>query len=327
MDTGQPPLRICVGVITRNRPEMFVMLLDSLRDMTGISKYEITFALVENNPRSTLSKVVEDFKRETQHSTTVYEVEERIGIPIARNRILRIAKRFDTDLVAFIDDDETVDRHWLQNFVTEMLDRDLDLVGGPVRLHPVEPGASATQRAIWRGLVRRNQRIERKASALQRAGRDDVVTIITSNWLCKREFLDDSGVRFDEGLGFSGGSDTSFYRSARARGARTGWVSGAVVHEFMPLSRLNARYQFCRTRDQAMASFHRKYKRITPTVVARSVGFFVVKAVAGVGLLLVAPLNGGRTLTAAIRSFGFAVGRVRAVFGQRSEHYKSTHGH
>ena len=153
------------------------------------------------------------------------------------------------------------------------------------------------------------------------------MTIITSNWLCKREFLDDSGVRFDEGLGYSGGSDTSFYRSARARGARTGWVSGAVVYEFMPLSRLSARYQFGRTRDQAMASFHRKYKSVTPTVVARSVGFFIVKVVAGVGLLLVAPVNGGITLTAGARSFGFAFGRMCAVFGQRSEHYKSTHGH
>ena len=143
---------------------MFVKLLDSLLNMSGISSYEITFAIVENNRHATLSQIVGGFQRETPRTTTVYEVEERIGIPIARNRILRIAKQAKTDLVAFIDDDETVDRRWLHNLVTEMLDRDRDLVGGPVRLHPVEPGASAAQRAIWRGLVRRNQRIEPQTS-------------------------------------------------------------------------------------------------------------------------------------------------------------------
>lgn len=326
MDKGQPPLRICVGVITRNRPEMFVKLLDSLRDMTCTGGFAITFAIVENGSRKTLCEIVENFKRETPNSNTVYEIEERIGIPIARNRVLCISQRANAELVAFIDDDETADREWLHNFVTEMQERGLDLAGGPARLHPVDPAASSAQRVIWRGLVRRNHRIERRANALKQAGQDSVVTIITSNWMCRRRFLDETGVRFNEALRYSGGSDTSFYRSARAKGAKTGWVGGAIVYEFMPLSRLNARYQFRRTRDQAMASFHRKYERVTAIAVARSAGFFVVKVVAGVCLLLVAPLNGGRTLTAAIRSFGFAFGRVRAVFGQRSEHYKSTHG-
>lgn len=150
------------------------------------------------------------------------------------------------------------------------------------------------------------------------------VTVITSNWLVRNSFLIKTGTEFNEGYGFSGGSDTEFFKRAKARRAKSGWAPTAIVSEMMPLSRLTLGYQFNRASQQSIASFRLKYPQAT--VLVRSVMFFVLKMFAAALLLIAALWTKGQTLTAAARSAGFAVGRLRALQGAVSTHYKETHG-
>lgn len=316
-------MRICIGVITRNRKQMLSELLRSFEAMQVPEGCSLVYAIVENDTQKSLEDVIPILGG--QHEVH-YEIEPKPGIPAARNKVLEISLREACDFTAFVDDDETVDAAWLVEIFNELRTRELDLVGGPVRLHPAAKGASFLNRIIWKGLVERNRRIERKAAGHREAGSDNKVTVITSNWLIDNRFLTRTGIVFDEGLGMSGGSDTAFYKLARSLGVKSGWAPDALVYEEMPLSRLTMRYQFKRGRDQSIASFHNKYKSASLNAALRTLVFCIFKIIGGLLLIVAIPFTGGRTLTLAARNFGVALGRVYALVGRRSNHYKKVHG-
>lgn len=316
-------MRICIGVITRNRIQMLSDLLRSFTALKVPVGCSLVYAIVENDTQKSLDEVVTFLGDDHE---VHYEIEPKPGIPAARNKVLEISLREACDFTAFVDDDETVDADWLVAIFGELKARELDLVGGPVRLQAVAEDASFQNRIIWKGLVERNRRIERKAARHRDAGSDDKVTVITSNWLIDNLFLTRTGITFDEGLGMSGGSDAAFYKLSRSLGVKSGWAPDALVYEEMPLSRLTTAYQFKRGRDQSIASFHNKYKRSSPKAVLRTVLFFIFKIIGGFLLILAIPFTGGRTLTLAARNFGVALGRVYALLGKRSSHYQKVHG-
>ena len=316
-------MRICIGVITRNRKQMLSDLLRSFTALQVPEECSLVYAIVENDTQKSLEDVIPILGDGPELH---YEIEPKPGIPAARNKVLEISLREACDFTAFVDDDETVDAAWLAEIFKELQTRQLDLVGGPVRLHPVAKEASFQHRIIWKGLVERNRRIERKAATHRQAGSDGKVTVITSNWLIDNRFLTRTGIRFDEGLGMSGGSDTAFYKLARSLGVKSGWAPDALVFEEMPLSRLTMLYQFKRGRDQSIASFHNKYKTASLKAALRTFVFCVFNVIGGFLLILAIPFTGGRTLTLAARNFGVALGRVYALMGRRSSHYKNVHG-
>ena len=110
---------ICVGTITRNRPLMLKNLFESYARMQVPAGTSIRFVVVENNDQPTLSDVVETFRKRLPQSTVQYEVEPRLGIAFARNRVLDCALDAGDDLLTFADDDETVEPDWLVQLLAE----------------------------------------------------------------------------------------------------------------------------------------------------------------------------------------------------------------
>jgi glycosyltransferase involved in cell wall biosynthesis len=305
---------------------MLQALLRSFEQMQIGPNTEVVFAVVENGEEPSLSEMICEFQDNVLGSKVVYEVEPQLGIPTARNHVLEIAIREKMDFVGFVDDDETVDPEWLVQMLACIEGRGLDLVGGPVRLHPLDYPPTPMQRLIYRGLVARCSRIERRAALLRQEAQDHRVTIITSSWLGRCEFILSAGLRFDASLGFSGGSDTAIYRAALAEGAKTGWCPQALVYETMPPTRLTPGYQFGRAKDQAVAAYRRKFPRITWKLPARNLVFVSSKILSGFLLAAFSIFNRGASLTSSIRAFGFAYGTICAMLGHRSEHYRRVHG-
>ena len=315
-------MRICVGTITRNRNNGLKQLIDSYSRMSLPVQCVVIFSVVENNSLLSVTDIVQSLEKIGR----VYcEPEPELGIPFARNRVLEISLRENCDYTTFVDDDETVEQDWLLSLLDEIQSRNLDLVGGPVALHELDSDAKALNRSIWRGINRRNEKVFKSAEDHRRNNVDDKVFISTNNWMIDNKFLSRTNLRFDETLRFSGGSDTVFYRTARELGARTGWAPNAIVFETMPLTRLTFGYQYCRGRDQSIAAFRMKYPIVNLSVFLKSIIFIISKALTGLVLLLVAPLKRFVTLSAAARNFGLAVGRLKAIFGFQSTHYKKIH--
>ena len=265
--------------------------------------------------------MVDDFQTHCNDADVVYEIEPQLGIPFARNRVLNLALEHDCELLAFVDDDEIVDDDWLISLHTELQSRKLQLVGGPVRIQPASENANWLERAIWRGLVHRNARIESASHRRWQHGSDHRISIVTNNWLADLRFLSEKNLKFEESLGLSGGSDTLFFRHFKQKNGRSGWAPNAIVREYWPLSRLTIGYQFRRGRDQSISNFRNKVDGVTPWVVINSMVFVLYKILSAIVLSLLSLVDGGRSSVRALRAMGFVVGRVKALFGIKSRHY------
>lgn len=119
------PPRVTVAVCTRERPE-------SLRScLTSVLKMEypnLELLVVDNAPTTAASR---DVVREVDHAHRVhYVVEPRAGVSWARNRAIAEASE---DIIAFIDDDEVADPHWLTEIVRAFAEvPGVDVVSGPM---------------------------------------------------------------------------------------------------------------------------------------------------------------------------------------------------
>jgi len=314
-----------IGIATRQRREMVCHLLSALLKLDRPSHIQLRFILVENEAELHLTDSVSDFQKQLrENDKVIHALESRMGIPFARNRILKLAHEHECELLAFLDDDVIPKTNWLMEMVNELQHQQLDLVGGPVHLSPIDTTTANWQhRLVWRGLHYRFRRIEWVAQLYHQQGRDDQVTVITSSWLANLRFLKDHQLQFDESMGLSGGTDSRFYRELKAAGGKTGWAPGAIVSETWPLSRLTLAYQYSRGRDQAIAHFYNKYPHTQLLTLLSSLAFIVSKLMTALLLVPFGCFGIGSAATGAMRSLGMGVGRFRALTGHKSSHYQT----
>ncbi len=306
---------------------MFATALDSLSRMKLPADVEVVFCLVENADDLNVRAEIETFEKSVPDCKVIFGNEPRLGIPFARNAALDLALKAGCDWLAFIDDDETVDGDWLCKLLDTLRERELDLVGGPVRTLAPKDDLPWLQRSILQGLIARARRIE-TAARLRTANKlDHTVSIVTNNWLARLDFLRRTGIRFDEGLGLSGGSDIAIFREIRQAGGKTGWAPDAVVYEEIPAGRLSFAYQYARGRDQQLATYNIKRAQSGRARVLSSSGFILTKTLVGALRVLFSPFFGGTTLVLGLRAFGAAAGRLRGLTGARSTHYDRVAGH
>jgi glycosyltransferase involved in cell wall biosynthesis len=312
---GDGKLRVCVATITYRRPVMLAALLESFVELRLPSDTELLFLVVDNEEGGSAASVVNFYRERLRPNSVHYRLEPRRGIPFARNRALDAADAIGVDLLAFVDDDETVGPEWLLNLVAAHRNRGLHLVGGPVRFGEWETGAAPNRwsRLMLQGIRAHYADKERSANERARSGREGEIVVLTNNWLIDMNWLRKTQLRFNERLRFSGGSDALFYNQAKARGIRSGWCCDAVVRERIHPSRATFSHQFTRARSQAIASFHRNYTRVD-TGVAIAAGFScLLKAVGCMACAAMLPFKGGWALVQIARQSGWIVGRIQAI--------------
>ena len=116
-NTGTILMNVAVGVITRKRPRGIARLLESIsalhRAQDGAGTVRVTLIVVENDISSALSEPL------SCKVPIHYVLEPKVGIPCARNRVIKEALLLDPrpEWLAFVDDDETVEPNWLQIMV------------------------------------------------------------------------------------------------------------------------------------------------------------------------------------------------------------------
>lgn len=135
IDCGQSPVSdmpaeplpsLTVAICTRERPEDLGRVLDSL-ELQRHRNFAVL--VVDNAPTSdATSTVVARYRDRFAHLD--YVVEPIAGLSHARNRALA---NIDTDLVAWIDDDETADANWLAEIIKAFaIEPDAAAVSGSV---------------------------------------------------------------------------------------------------------------------------------------------------------------------------------------------------
>ncbi len=228
------PVRVTIAVPTFHRPAELTTLLPMLLAHAD----EVAQLTVDGaSPRFTVDVLVVDNDPDGSGRTAVagvgdsrlrYVIEAHPGISAVRNRALD-----ETDssrLLAFIDDDEHPHDGWLRHLL-----RTWAAAGRPAAVSGRVVAAFAGELDPWLAagsfFVRRSMPT---GSAIDVAA--------AGNLLLDLDQVRESGVRFADDLGLSGGEDTLFSRQLHAAGRRMVWCDESVITDLVPLDRMTRRW-------------------------------------------------------------------------------------
>lgn len=230
------------------------MLAHLMRSWQGLQvpdDVHLRFLVIENDtaPNS------EDLVRATLGGAAEYCLEPSQGIPFARNRAMRKAREMGGTHLAFVDDDEHCPRDWLVKMWA--VARDHDLTGGPQRITAAEDRLSRWNKSALTLLQQRADKRARERAKLAAQGALEAVDLYTHNWMLDLRAAEARDLWFDEGMRYSGGSDTMFSIMATLAGLKKGWASDAFVEDRWPNRRLTAKYLFSRVSAQTAQNYRR----------------------------------------------------------------------
>lgn len=301
---------VAICVVTYRRPEGLRKLLQGIERLEFQEPFvpSLQVVVVDNDPQSEMAiKVCRKFS--TFRCNIRVVAEERCGISHARNAAVQEAFALGADAIAFIDDDEVPDPRWLDELLGAQQSSGAEAVCGPVLPHFEEPPPA------WM--------IKGKFFDRPRYPTGSVIKLArTGNILLVAHFLKDSGLRFDERFGQSGGEDTLLTLQFQKRGGRIIWADQAIVRETVPRDRANANYILHRAYFTGSS-----WARIEPLVnpspwvrVRRAAG--ATRRICWHSLLIAPSLVIGRhAVMSCAAEIWRGVGQFSGVFGHRPKVY------
>jgi succinoglycan biosynthesis protein ExoM len=161
-------------------------------------------------------------------------------------------------------------------------------------------------------------------------GQQDLKTASTANVLISGRVLKKMKAYFNEAMALTGGSDTHFFIRVANQGYKLVWADEAVVHEWLPASRVNARWILKRALRTAQNEIYMDLLTLPP-LIARSKRFIHGVGRIGVGAALLVPyavvgvFKGQQVSIKPIRILYRGVGMVMGAVGKRYDEYKIIH--
>jgi glycosyltransferase involved in cell wall biosynthesis len=294
-----PLQRVLVSVASFRRPAELGRLLESLEQARKGVGADIDLLVVDNDAAGSAEEVVR--RAPTQ---VTYVLEPTPGIAAARNRALDEFPRYDA--IVFVDDDEWVDRDWLEELLGYAGRGTADVVTGPVlsELPPESPAWIRRAGFFQRPTLAHGTRL--KAAA-------------TNNTLLRRDAWDRAGrPRFDESFSFTGGSDAMLFHTLLKAGAVIEYCASARVTEEVPPARISGRWLARRALRNGVVSARLWSLDHHPAVVL----------VRGLVMMVQGVAHMPRVASRGLRGWGVpynevltGVGVVAAVFGLRIQEY------
>ena len=289
---------IVVLIITFRRQHGLATLLEALANQRSRgTDYRLSVVVCDNDEACTARPVADS-------AGVLYVAEPRRGIPMARNKALA-ATPADADFICFIDDDEAPPTGWIAALLATQRQSGAGAVLGPVI--PVFPPGTENSWAVRSGL-------------LQRRRNPDGGPInygATNNCLVSWPFVRDQGLRFDERMRFTGGSDFRFFRQALDRGLTINWAEAAAIEEAFPAERLRLSWVLARQfrtgntygiHDRLEGGAVRFARRLATGIARIGLGTLMLPA------LPFSPRLGGRALAHILRGAGMVSGLFGAVY-------------
>lgn len=305
--------RVAVCALTYRRPVGLRRLLAGLAELRvppALAR-DVEVVIVDNDPAGSGASVVAEGARRLPWPLR-YVVEPRRGIAHGRNRA--VAEARGADLVAFLDDDERPNPSWLTGLLVTHRETGADVVTGPVLPVFEEPPPE------W---VRRGAFFERR----RHPHGARIHYARTSNVLITRPLLDRWPGPFETDFALNGGDDTHFFKRAHLAGARIVWSETAIVSEWIPPSRVSARWLLTRayrrgtTLSQCLVRLEDSPRRRAKRLGAAGYLIATGGAVAAVGAL-----RGREHRVAGLRRVWHGGGLARGLFGAMHPEYLEVHG-
>ncbi len=211
---------VTIAIITYKRHESLPRALHALRNIAIPPATAVKLLVIDNDATQSASQVVQDAARYMPFSVE-YVVEEKRGIPHARNKALEMAS--DSDYIAFVDDDDTVDSQWLCGLMDAARLYYADVVKGQVIYTFDEEHQYLSNLAIFGAILQLTGAMLLNAS--------------TNNVLFSTHIYKNTGLRFDPAFTKTGGSDHHFFRVAKGNGASIVFSAEGIVYSHVSAPR------------------------------------------------------------------------------------------
>lgn len=212
---------ICVCICTYQRPALLGQLLSALEKQESEGLFEFSVVVVDNDKMESARTIFESFARQSKISVR-YDVEPEQNIALARNRALANSQG---DFVAFIDDDELPQEHWLLT-----LYKALNYYNCAGILAPVLP-LFEQEPPKW---VLKGRFFDRPSHPTGHVL--EWKNTRSGNTLLRGELFQEDRKWFDPAFG-SGGEDRDFFRRKIEDGRIFIWCNEAPVYETVPPNR------------------------------------------------------------------------------------------
>ena len=306
-------MKVAVCVITYQRPRGLKALLESLNQLSfDRHPSEVEVVVVDNDTQGAARRVCDEVGPHFRWRLQTFE-EPRRGIPFARNKAVASAPS-DAEFIAFVDDDETVESNWLDELLNVQRTYEADVVTGPIVPRFMEDAPTW----ILEGRFYERRRHATGAS-LDRA--------FTNNVIFRAGIFAEMAPIFDERLALTGGSDAHFSRRVHRAGYKIVWADHAAVYEWIPTSRVGAKWILQRAYRVGTATSFIDLdilpgKKAVLRLLLRA-GLSIAKGTFSLPLVFV---NGKRGLILSMRSICFGAGMLAGLTGRQYQEYRRTHG-
>jgi succinoglycan biosynthesis protein ExoM len=226
-----PAADVAVLVPTMRRPDSLARALRSVFAQEGAGDRLAAIVVVDNDPTGSANDVVANLVP-LSPCPLIYHHEPRPGVATARNAGLG---RTDAALIAFLDDDEAAEPHWLARLLAARETLQADVVFGPI--HGRVPNGTGWATAYLEQFFGRDG--PERTQLLDRA-------YGCGNSLMVRRTALPGTTPFDPAADRTGGEDDALFQALELRGGRFGWAADAWVDEFAPPHRARMRYALAR---------------------------------------------------------------------------------
>jgi succinoglycan biosynthesis protein ExoM len=218
---------ISVCILSYKRPMMLGRCLKALQLQESIG-FTFSIEVVDNDKAQSAKDIVNEWQIRSAIKIQ-YDVVPEQNISLARNRAVSNAHG---NLIAFIDDDEFPEKHWLQRLFDAYMRFSVDGVLGPVI--PLYAGTPPE----W--LIRSELCV--RSSFRTGTILDNLRFMRTGNVLLGRHIFNGCKAPFDPQFGRTGGEDYHFFNQMLRAGHSFAWCDEAPVYEEVPVERQRLGY-------------------------------------------------------------------------------------
>lgn len=220
--------KVLFCICTYNRNKDLDNLIKSIDRLDNKYDLSIKIAIVDNSPNKLAYSLINELNKERKKYIIYRHCEEK-GISNARNTCLDIVREEECDFVGMFDDDEKVDKKWLDSMYELYRDTRVPIIMGPC----ITEYTKETPQIIIKSKVYERQRME--TGTILKDGR-------AGNVFLSSKIIKDNNINFDMSFNFTGGEDTDFFIRLNSIGYEIIWCNEACIYEVLPKSRANLKY-------------------------------------------------------------------------------------
>jgi succinoglycan biosynthesis protein ExoM len=232
-------ISICIS--TYKRVNLLKNLLESLANQVLPTSIKIEIIITDNDPSASAYDLIIEFKKKYNIEIKYY-IQPHKNISITRNLSVSNATG---NYIAFIDDDETADKFWIDNLLNALKKHDADGVFGFV--------IPLFEESIPEKFKKR----EYYFSFLEKTG-SIAKHYYTTNCLLKSHLIKSEKIPFDPNYGLTGGEDVHLFERLSKKGARFITCKEAITYEFIPRGRATLKYLYIRALRGGQSFLRRK---------------------------------------------------------------------